>query len=350
MKLSFSCTIVSEKRPETSTEDALHALALRISTSGEVSTDEEQQPKDFGCGCGKCSFYSFLEKGCPEPVQSMSSFPYLNTDGLSHSQKQILRGKLYHEFEVITTDFSSLVYNTCESLLQQGVTVRKLVLLLMTLDAFQPTLPNRPLLEEHIEELKVADSIYDVFFILRGYMSFFSFHIIDHIIRKFGTQKDNENLQNYDTKLDEYSRRSVFECPTYSLRRKDQANLIVKVEGVNLEIYTAKHLEVFQSRISNIIKVSKYTLRLCTVEKGCLQLTFQMPCFVKEVIFSISASQKAALQGEGVTRLTCDGYQCPLKVHIYSISNIKANRSILFKGTTLPGELLSTKLMLILQI
>ena len=315
LKLSFSCIIVFENRPDT---DELRKLALQISTSSEVSVDEEQQPKHFGCGCGKCSFHSFLEKGCPEPILSMSSFPYLNTNGLNHSQKQILRGKLYHEFEVITTDFGSLVYSTCESLIQQGVTVQQLVLLLRTLDAFQPTLPSQPLLEERIEELKSANSIYDVFFILCGYMSFFSYHIIDYIICKFGTQEDKKNLQNYTTKLDKYSRRSVFECPSYSPRRKDQANLVIKLEGVNLEKYTAKHLEVFQSRVSNIVKISKYTLRLCTVEKGCLQLTFQMSHFVKEVIFPLSESQKTALQDEGVTRLTCDNYQCLFKVRVYS--------------------------------
>ena len=250
MKHYFLAFIVSEKKPETSTEDELHGLALLISASGEVSTDEEQQPKEIlGVAVENAVFIVSLRKAaCPEPILSMSSFPYLNTEGLNHSQKQILRGKLYHEFEEITTDFGILVYGTCESLIQQGVTVQQLVLLLMTLDAFQPTLPSRPLLEEHIEEFKAADNIYDVF-ILRGYMSFFSYHIIDYIIRKFGTQKDKESLQNYATKLDRYSRRSVFECPTFSLR-KDQANLVVKIEGVNLEKYTAKHLEVFQSRIS----------------------------------------------------------------------------------------------------
>ena len=244
----------------------------------------------------------------------MSSFPYLNTEGLNHSQKQILRGKLYHEFEEISGEFGILFQGTCESLIQQGVTVQRLVLFLRTLDAFQPTLPRRPLLEEHIEELKTADSIYDVFHVLHDYTSFFSYHIIECIIRKFGTPKDKECLQDYTNKLEIYSRRSVFECPTYSVRRKDQADLVVKLEGVNLEKYTPKHLEVFQFRISNIIKVSKYTLRLVTVQEGCLQLTFQMPHFVKEEIFLLSDSQKAALQDEGVTHLTCDDHHYPLEV------------------------------------
>ena len=244
----------------------------------------------------------------------MSSFSYLNTEGLTHSEQHILKGRLYHEFEVITTDFGSLVFRTRASLIKQGVTVEELVQLLMTVGAFQPTLPTLPLFEDCLEELEAADSINKVFKILRGYWSFFSYHIIEFIIHELGTPEDKERLKSYAAKLDEYSKRSVFECPSFSSTKRDQANLIVKLEGVRLEVYTTKHLQVFQSRISNIIKVSKYTLQLCTVEKGCLQLIFQMPHFVKEVIFPLSDSQKAALQAEGVTRLTCDDYQCSFKV------------------------------------
>jgi len=121
----------------------------------------------------------------------------------------------------------------------------------------------------------------------------------------FGIQQDEENLHSYIIKLNEYSRRSIFECPIIMLSRvrKDQANLVVKLEDVNLEKYSLNHLAAFKSRISIIIKVTKYALQLCTVEEGCLQLTFQMPHFVKEIIFPLYDSQKAALKVEGVACL-----------------------------------------------
>ena len=297
------------------TENELPSFAMQI------STDEQHLPSDYGCGCGECSFENFLSKGCPKPILSMSSFSYLNTKGLDDSQMQILRGRLYREFEVITTNFGSLVYKTCGSLIQQRITVRELVRLLMALGAFQPTLCERPLFEECLEELQAADSIDKVFFKLRGYMSFCSYHIVEYVIDAFGTQQDKENLCDYTAKLNEYSRRSIFECPTYSLARKDQANLVVKLEGVNLERYNLIHLAALKSRISSIIKVTKYTLRLCTVKDGCLQLTFQMPHFVKAVIFPLTDSQKAALKVEGVVRLTCEDHQCSLEVHVEFISD-----------------------------
>ena len=318
------------------TDNELHSYAMQISTSSALSADEQHLPKDYGCGCGNCSFDSLFDKGCSKPIPSMSSFPYLNTKGLDDNEKQLLTGRLYHEFEVITTEFGNLVHNTCESLIKQGITVRELVRLLMTLGAFafQPSLRETTVLQDCIEELQAADTINKVFRILlsQGYTSFFSYHIIEYIIDTFGTEQDKENLHDYTAKLTEYSRRSIFECPTYSRARKDHANLVVKLEGVNFERYNLHHLAAFKSRISNIIKVTNYTLRLCTVEEGCLQLTFQMPHFVKEVIFPLADSQKAALQVEGVTRLTCEDYQCPLEVRVEIVKLLNSSQMVNGRG------------------
>jgi hypothetical protein len=296
------------------TENELHTFAMQISTSSALSTDEPHLPKHYGCGCGECSFASFCEKGCPKPSLSMSSFSYLNIKGLDDTQKEILTGRLYREFEVIKTNFGSLVYKTCNSFVQQNITVQEFVSLLGGVDAFLPTMRKTPLL--CIEKLQAAETIEQVFDMLRRYVSFFSYHIIEYIIDELGTQQDKENLHGYTDKLTEFSRRSIFECPTYSLTRKDQANLVVKLEGVNLERYTLIHLAAFKSRISDIIKVTKYTLRLCTVEEGCLQLTFQMPHFVKEVIFPLADCQKASLKVEGVAHLTCEDYKCLLEEYV----------------------------------
>ena len=278
------------------------------STGGDWMTSEEElQSQAFGCGCRKCSFEDFLEKGCPNPITTMSSFPSLDTKELSHSQQQTLRGKLYHEFEKITTAFSSLFSDTCNSLVQRDISVQQLVLVLTTLGAFQPTLPQMPLLEEQLVEMSKAKNNYEVFFALRGYVSFFSHHIVDHVIAKLGTPEDHQRLQSYLNTLDDYMKRSVFECPSYSLARHQQASLVVKLEG-EMDRYKMYHLEGFQSRFSNIIRVSEYTLRLCTVERGCLQLTYQVPHFVLDTIFPLSEDQKAMLRAEGVTRLSCGHY------------------------------------------
>ena len=40
-------------------------------TEGSSSSplpNEGSQKTPFGCGCGKCTFFSFIQKGCPTPV------------------------------------------------------------------------------------------------------------------------------------------------------------------------------------------------------------------------------------------------------------------------------------------
>ena len=57
-----------------------------------------------------------------------------------------------------------------------------------------------------------------------------------------------------------------------------------------------------------------------------------MPHFVKEVIFPLADSQKAALQVEGVTRLTCEDYQCPLEVRVEIVKLLNSSQMVNGRG------------------
>ena len=275
---------------------------------------DEQQCYGYGCGCRKkCTFQSFLKGGCPTPIPTRSSFLYLNTKGLTENQQAILKGRLYADFEKINSQFNSLVTRTWKSLRHEGVTAKQLVRTLLMLDAFQPTKPAKPLLGECIEDLNRCAELNDVLMILRCYISFFSHEIIDIIINELGTPEDQKRLHEYIAKLDEYSKRYIFECPMYSPVRPDQATLIFKADGIDSKTYNIKHIQKFQSCISNIMGVAQHSLRLCTIDEGCLQFTFQMPHFMKD-IFPLTDSQSTALRDAGVTCLTCGDYKCFCKV------------------------------------
>ena len=66
----------------------------------------------------------------------------------------------------------------------------------------------------------------------------------------------------------------------------------------------------FRHKLSEILRVSSQSiLRLCRVEKGCFQLTFQVPSFLQQEIFPLSREQERALEAVGIIRLTCGEYQ-----------------------------------------
>ena len=192
------------------------------------------------------------------------------------------------------------------SLIYQEVPVKMLARVLRDLRAFQPSECDSPLLRDRFDAIKAAEDIDDVFDILAEYVSFFSFHITEHIVENLGTKDDKKLLAEYKAELEEYCKRNIFECPSYSTPKLGVANLVMKVEGI--EKYNLKHLAELISHVSKVLSVSQHTLQLCSVEKGCVQLNFQTPHFVKESIFPLTAEQREAFAQRAIILVMCEGW------------------------------------------
>ena len=166
------------------------------SSSITPSSSEESQNLPFGCGCGKCTFFSFIERDCPTPIPSASSFPSLEISGLTHEQQQELRGRLQFESQETLIRFQKLVSATIKSFQRRCVPLDDLVSHVMALGAFDSVFkkPQVPLLQFCFQELEATDSIPKVFLILKDYFSFFNYHIIEHIIKVLGTKTDKVRL------------------------------------------------------------------------------------------------------------------------------------------------------------
>ena len=264
-----------------------------------------------------------LETGSPTPATTTSSLPYLKVSGLTPEQQERLRIRLCVESEDIVHKFWRLHSRVYESLRHRNVPVDRLVTHLLLLDAFDPVSKDtqKPALQTFFQELRNARSIEKVLCIIKDYISFFNFHVIEHIVDGLGTDQDRVYLQNYQKEFDEYSKRRLFECPPVygPMSNVDHADLVVKLDSV-YEKFTVKELENFEHRLSKILCVSpRSVLRLCWVEKGCLQLVFQVPSFVQQEIFPLSNEQEEALAAEGVIRLICENYRFAAKVCTYHV-------------------------------
>ena len=285
--------------------------------SSSTSPPAIQKPP-FGCGCGKCTFFNFIERGCPKPISTASSFPYLDLSGLTDEQQQELRGRLCFESQEIIVHFQELVSTTMLSLKNQHIPITDLVSNIMTMGAFDPVYkgPQMPAFYHYFQELKTADTVSKVFLVLADYFSFFNYHILEHIIKVHGTKEDKDNLLRYKNEFDQYAKRRIFEChPQFgSESEMDHANVFVKMD-FQYENYTVIEVERFRYQLSKIIHISSDgVLRLCRVEKGCFKLTFQVPSFVHQKLFPLSKEQERALAEKKVIRLTCGNYQFLAKV------------------------------------
>ena len=270
---------------------------------------EGSQKTPFGCGCGKCTFFSFIERGCPTPIPSASSFPYLDLSGLTHEQQQELKGKLQFESREIVIRFQELVSATIQSLVARNVSKEELLTHVMALGVFNSVYEGQSSLRHR--SFTFADNVPDIFLSLSDFFSFFNYQVIEHIIRSLGTEEDKAKLQRYKEDFNQYAMRRIFECPPEfgPVSDADHADIFVKLDS-HYDDYTVAEIEVFRHKLSKILRASSESaLRLCRVEKGCVQLIFQVPSFVQQKVFPLCRKQEITLAAMGVIRLTCGEYQ-----------------------------------------
>ena len=216
--------------------------------------------------------------------------------------------------------FQELVSATVESLIQRNVSQGKLLSHVMTLGVFDPVFkePQVPVLCHRYKELKAANTIYEMFLVLKDYFSFFNYQLIEHLTKALGTEKDKAELQRYKNDFNQYAKRRIFEClPKFGpVSDADHANIFVKLDS-QYDYYTVAEIEEFRHKLSRILRLSSQgILHLCRVDKGCVQLMFQVPSFVQHEIFPLSIEQEKALAGVGVIKLTCGEYQFLVKLPV----------------------------------
>ena len=286
-------------------------------TSANCPSSLGSEKPPFGCGCGKCTFFTFMVIGCPKPTPSVSSLPYLDPSEVTPERQQVLRTRLRTESKRINMQFQYLVSSTLTSLQKQCVTVCDFLPHLMTFGTDEPVLKDShaPVFDQRLSDLEKTENISEVFMGLKDYMSFFNYHLIEHIINVLGTEEDKAELKKYKTNFRQYAKHRVYECPPQfgPVSKVGHADIIVKVDS-RYENYTLAEIEDFSLELSDVLGVSsKVVLRLCCIQKGCFQLTFQVPSlnFVQQEIFPLSGEQERALAAEGVIRLTCGEYQFP---------------------------------------
>ena len=225
-------------------------------------------------------------------------------------------------------EFSDLTHHTINSIVASCISVRKLHSRLSGLWAYRPTHKPVPLLLNQLDEIKRAENVDEVFSILSSYYSFFNYVIIEKLIDWFGTTEDKKLLETYTENFKKFCKRRTFECPPnkFGHINKGKTNLIMKVEeswdpkeGCPLE--NVLHL---RNSLADILEVELETLLLCQIQKGCVELLFQVPSFVEEDIFPLSMEQERSLTFVGVIRLTCGSYRFPklLEVCLHKIQKI----------------------------
>lgn len=288
---------------EEDVENASTASDVEIPSEGHVVTSS-MEPKVSGTDDDQPR--SKLGHGSHE-----SQFPFLQLKGLSLTEEVQLGANLHDAYKKIDLRFAKFVTNICDSLVERRIEPSKLAEMLRTVTVFESLRKGSELsvLHDCYEDIKKANTINAIFDIIRDFISFFDYGLLEYIVSQLGSDEDHAHLQQYKEYLDEYCKRSVYECPSLSKIKNGCSKLVAKIDKGIDEIYSMEKMKRLIEQFVKIIEVSESALKLCEVKPGCVELHFQMPRFVRELIFPFSEDTKASLRRIGVIHLTCDNDQ-----------------------------------------
>ena len=240
------------------------------------------------------------------------TFHCLNLKGMSDEKRRELHQKLYAESEDMMYKFQELFTSTRDSLRKRKVPVKELTHHLECLGQLKPTFDDsgEPVFRHQLPELRKSESVDEAMSIVNKYCSFFNYRMLEHIIKKLGTEQDKMKLAKYKEDFAKYGERHVFECPLEvgELSEEGQANMFVTLDNA-FDNCNVNHLSAFVSNLQKVLNVSNITLRLCRIGPGSLKLIFQLPLFVQQAMFPLSSDQEANLVCLGVIQLSCGDYQ-----------------------------------------
>ena len=154
-----------------------------------------------------------------------------------------------------------------------------------------------------------AETVDAAMLVVNDYCSFFNYHMLEHIITKFGTKHDIKSLASYKEVFNRFSRCCITQCPSEigKIIQVGFAELIVTLDD-SFNNCTVNHLTVFIGSLQMILNIpSSVALRLCNLESS--KLTFQIPHIFQRAIFPLSSEQKARLCSIGIVQICCEEYQ-----------------------------------------
>ena len=173
----------------------------------------------------------------------------------------------------------------------------------------------------------------NVFVLLSDYHTWFNCSVLEQVLEDAKHETKNNpievksKLQSYTEEVHSYCKRNIFECPpqsSMSLTNGTKTYCIVKVNNHQLfdeKKFTADEIQLVEAKIIQLFKLKQYTLKLCTVGMGCMELVYSMPLCIYAELFPLNEYQCRNLTTVGVSEITVKDYHYRLEhvsgIHIH---------------------------------
>ena len=259
-------------------------------TTTDCEAKESESDIQFQCPCGKCSLETYLQDGCPK-----SCTPYLGMTTLSKADQEDLNYILEKDTTKIMDSFTDLSNATCDSLIQQGITVDKLVRVAVT---------SNPSLRD---KLIGSTSVDRVFTDLAPEMSFFNHEILAKIINVLGDKDDKDHLDDYSKEFKEFCKRKIFEvepghctCGRHLSLLKGRKLFAVVLPTGEEALKNLGDAMKIKKKLADVLGVLPATLHLHRIDKGSVILVLSVPDSIAEELFPLPKEKIALLRAKGM--------------------------------------------------
>ena len=286
-----SCSTEIPSQHEVSLADPRRSNTV---TNNESDTKSTNVDTSFLCPyCENCSIEQYLsEEGCPKAT-GKTLFPYLDTPNLSEEDRAVL------EFNLISaTKDLKLLFTKTDTYIAKNlcadVTVVKNFALDLVRDMEQ---------EDNEAKLEAATTISEIILSLHPYKSFLNYEIIENIANEFGTPDICDEMQKYVAAFNDFCKRSAYELPVNVLPKKvnKRKEKILSVKLTKRGVASIRDIVSVQLNMATILGVKTWSLKICSIEKGCVCVRFLVPEAVMIKILSLFLDKKNALRDAGIS-------------------------------------------------
>ena len=215
------------------------------------------------------------------------------------------------ETRTIQGEFNNLFTKVHNLLEEKTVNLGVFVLFLENVPGYE----DKSLFDTEIPDLRKAKDLTSVLRIVRNRCSWFNHSFLDDIIKAFceGHKGIKKAYKDYCANLQRYCKQKFPFFNGVGHGGKKDEMIVLKVDR-NLEETSLEQVKEIVLSIAHIIKVSKATLHLQYVVKGCVQLTLLVPSYIPGAVFPLTTEQEVAMREIGVIDLRCGTYHFSCKV------------------------------------
>ena len=202
--------------------------------------------------------------------------------------------------------FGGLIIKVIASIKEARIEVKALVTYLHQIEPFDAALTTARqsclfFTPEVIHSMEAGD-VDNIFRELKHYYSWFNFDLIEAIISVFcSDDKDvKKELSDYKVQMREYCKQRLCKIPKVFCEHGDRATSCVFKIDKEWRTMRLSELKTIEKNICRVLKLKNVALFLQAVSNGCVEVTFDIPVHVVDIVFPLSEDQVKALKEHGV--------------------------------------------------